>query len=366
MSTTKQILLNEDFYDGYYHFTKDIEDYPDCWLYIVYSGRKYGKTYGGLRYFLARDLPIVYVKRTKKDVNFISKTSRYGLDRTPYAPLNRDFGTDIDGINVEDGVGVYGRVQDGDIVGDPCAFVFSLNGVKDIKGFELSKAEAVVMDEFIPQLGEVVKRDEGEMLLSLYMTINRDREARGRKPLKLVLFSNCDDVSTPITRELGVLDNIVEMEASGRSTLYIKSRGIFIRHCTPEEFPKAKENTENGIFKGMRGTKWLRKNLEGDFASNDFSNIMKMSIKKMKCFMRIDYQGAPIFIYRNEETGMHYACTSRGSYAYHYDLDKENDQKLFWVEHGIDLRLACIEGRMKFEKYSYYDLIVNYKQLFRL
>ena len=49
-----------------------------------------------------------------------------------------------------------------------------------------------------------------------------------------------------------------------------------------------------------------------------------------------------------------------------YDLNRENEQKRFWIEQGVDLRIACIEDRMKFKKYSMYDLIVNYKRYFTI
>ena len=49
-----------------------------------------------------------------------------------------------------------------------------------------------------------------------------------------------------------------------------------------------------------------------------------------------------------------------------FNLNRENEQKLFYSDYGIDLRLSCIEERMKFEKYSMYDLIVNYKKFFNV
>ena len=49
---------------------------------------------------------------------------------------------------------------------------------------------------------------------------------------------------------------------------------------------------------------------------------------------------------------------------FEFDLNRENEQKLFWMNYGVDLRFACIEEKMKFEKYSMYDLIVNYKKFY--
>jgi len=49
-----------------------------------------------------------------------------------------------------------------------------------------------------------------------------------------------------------------------------------------------------------------------------------------------------------------------------WDLNKENHQKLFWVEYGQELRVDCIEDNFKFEKYTMYDLIMNYKKFFNV
>lgn len=61
---------------------------------------------------------------------------------------------------------------------------------------------------------------------------------------------------------------------------------------------------------------------------------------------------------------MYYMCSSQGPFSYEWDLNKENHQKLFFIDHGQELRVECIEDKMKFEKYSMYDLIMNYRKIF--
>ena len=92
--------------------------------------------------------------------------------------------------------------DDGKPTGAPFSYCCALNAIKTIKGFELSACDWLLLDEFIPQAGEIVKRREGEMILDLYMTINRDRELRGLPELKLILFANAENISTiPITSD---------------------------------------------------------------------------------------------------------------------------------------------------------------------
>ena len=57
-------------------------------------------------------------------------------------------------------------------------------------------------------------------------------------------------------------------------------------------------------------------------------------------------------------------CRIPAKCQFDFDLDRENKQKLFYYMFVIDLRDACIEERFKFEKYSMYDLIINYRKFF--
>ena len=71
------------------------------------------------------------------------------------------------------------------------------------------------------------------------------------------------------------------------------------------------------------------------------------------------------YIYYRED-GIYYMCFSKAKCPRIFDLDKENDQKLFWAEECQSLRVDCMEGRFAFQKYSMYDLIINYRKYFEI
>ena len=230
---------------------------------------------------------------------------------------------------------------------------------------DMSKADFLCMDEFIPQATEVVRYKEGEALADFIMTVLRDKVKRGQK-LKVVLFANAEEISTPITNALGMVDDMAELMFSGKSHYYDKKRRILYHHITQQEIPLTEAELDSDMFVLMKGTAWAQKAFFGDFANNDFSNVKQMSIKNMQCLHKIHYKNHTYYIYRRASDGMHYMCSSKGPFIYEWDLNKENHQKLFWIEHGQELRVECIEDHMKFEKYSMYDLIVNYKKFFKV
>lgn len=359
-------IYDEHYDDGYYHIGKDIEENPECSTFIIWSRRGPGKTYGGLRYPYRKGFPIAYLKRTVEDVNTICEyDGDVNFDPSPWKPLNRDFNTNVKPQLLKKGVGVfYNADKDDKPVGNPVGYIFALSKVKAIKGMDFSEVEWMIIDEFIPQAGEIVRHAEGEMLLDLYMTLNRDRQKRGRPPLKLVMFANAEEISTPITNELEVVDTMAEMVARDVSVYVDKERGLFLRHINERDFPLTEEE-KNGMFKLMKGTAWHEKTYGGTFSKNDFSNVCDMSIKRFRCLYHLHYRKThDIYIYINPNSGMYYVTTSKGKPIKSFDLDKENDQKRYWLDIGIDLRAACIEDRMRFKRYSFYDLIVNFKKFY--
>ena len=361
----------EEFNDGYYHFRKDLEEYPDAGLYVVWSRRGPGKTYSYLRYCTDEEKYHIYMKRTKEDVELIctgSDNPEMRIDADPFVPLNRDFGWNIKPklIPKQKGLGAFYETNDeGNPAGVPLGLIVSLSGIKSIKGMDMSKADFLCMDEFIPQATEVVRYKEGEALADFIMTVLRDKVKRGQK-LKVVLFANAEEISTPITNALGMVDDMAELMFSGKSHYYDKKRRILYHHITQQEIPLTDAELESDMFVLMKGTAWAQKAFFGDFANNDFSNVKQMSIKNMQCLHKIHYKNHTYYIYRRASDGMHYMCSSKGPFVYEWDLNKENHQKLFWIEHGQELRVECIEDHMKFEKYSMYDLIVNYKKFFKV
>ena len=359
----------ENYNDGYYHFAKDLEDYPDAWCYIVWSKRGPGKTYSGLWYPYHEHIPIIYMKRTIDDVNFICSANAYGFDPSPYVPLNRDKGINVKGISISrKGMGAFWNCdEEGEPQGEPVSYILALNAIKTFKGFDFSHCDWILFDEFIPQIGERTSagNKEGELLLDLYKTVSRDREKRGKGPLKLVLFANAEEISTPVTNTLEVVDDMADLNASGLSHMYLEDRGIMLHKITNDEIP-IDESEKTGIYKAMAHTAWGAKTFEGDFANNDFSNVQPMSLKKFKPFIHLHYKTFDYYIYIRDTDGLYYMCSSKQKTDFDYDLNKENDQKLFFLEHCIDLREECINDNMRFQKYSMYDLIINYKKYFKI
>ena len=356
--------------DLFYKIEDDLKKYPKCWMFGVVGGRNTGKTYNALDYFLTRNEPIVFVKRNNNDIDTIcagaqigKKAADFDLDLSPYKPINRDKGTNIKPFKVKDGIGAFYRVNDeGSAYGSPVSYLVSLFAVSKIKGFDLSECVAIVFDEFIPQPWDRIQRKEGEQLMDLYMTVNRDRVMRGKPELLLICLANAVNIYNPTLEIFELTDVMTDLLITGKDVFVDEERGIMLRHLeTPEELMKMEEDT--GVYKTMKDTQWGRMAFNNEFAYNDFTAVRRVALKNYRVACAVKHKLKTWYVYVND-SGEFYICGSRGKTEQTYDLNIETQAKLFYYDYVIDLVNAAIEGRMKFEKYTMYDLIMNYKKRF--
>lgn len=357
----------ENYNDGYYHFGKDFEDYPEADIFIVWSKRGPGKTYSALRYAHEHNKRIVYLRRTLKDIQMITSTGPNGEDRSPYAPLNRDLGWNIKPVITKDSAAFYEADSEGSPCGLPVADLIALSQVKDVKGFNMADCDWIIFDEFVPIPGTVTRRAEGEMFLSIYDSIARDRIKRGKEPVKLILFANAEDVSTSITRAMEVIDDLVEVTYMN-TPIHIKydmERGAVYHHISIDELPMTNKEASRGLARFMKNTSWYEKEYIGHFTNNDFTSINKRSLKNARPYIHLIYKRYDYYVYLYEDTGKYYICSTQSKNCLRtYNLNRENEQKKFYLSEYFELRNSCIDDRMQFEKYSMYDLILNYKDYF--
>lgn len=359
----------------YYNIEDDLNAYPDAWAYIIIGGRNTGKTYGALKLMHLTKNKHTFVKRTIDDVEILcsgrgalgkAKKQEYSIDLSPYKSINRDLGTNIEAFQIKRGLGAFFECDRNDEpVGTPEGYLLALSAVAKFKGFDLSDCNYLIFDEFIPQPWERVNRKEGEQVMDLYKTVNRDREHRGRPPLKLLALANATEASNPLSNVLEITDTIVDMENKGIETYYDEERGIFIRRLVmTSAFAEVEQSSK--MYKAMKNTQWGAMAFGNSFGYNDFSAVKQISVKHMTPVLCLQYKNNMWFVYERDGKYVVTKKVSNKKDIPFYDLNKENEQKRFFTDWIIPLRYASIEGRLKFETYTMYDVIMSYKKYFKI
>lgn len=349
---------------GYYDITKDLEKNKDCWAILVVGGRKTGKTYSTLKYLsIDNEFKFAFIRRTNDDVKAICTNSKLlNVSLSPFEAINRDFHTNIKPKLIQKGIGAFYEANaEGEPIGIPLAHIFSLNAMGDVKGVEASEDDFMVLDEFIPNVYDRVDRREGEKILDMYATISRDRELRGKPPLRLVALANATRISNPLFEVLEIVDDIVDIKRQGKTTY--KKNGIFVRLLDDnEEFKEKDLNTL--MMSSMQHTAWGKMAANNDFAYDDFSHVGYTSIKGYTCQYGFRYKSKTYYVYEKNEK--FYVTTSKDPRADVYDLNIETECKRFNDDYGYFLRNATVEGNVLYSKYSAYNYIMNFRKIFNI
>ena len=355
--------MKNDFY--YYDIENDITS-DDFWCYIVIGGRNTGKTYSCLKSCYLNERKFVFVKRTLEDVELLcdKKDAELDFDVSPFKSINRDLGCNVRALKVKKGVGGFYKCnEDNEPEGKPIGYIVSLSGVSKVKGFDLSDCDWLIFDEFIPQPWDRINRKEGEQLMDLYKTVSRDREHRGRPALKMICLANATKISNPVCNTLEITDKLVDMQVANSSYFKDLERGIFV-HQIKDNAAFMEEEKKSQIYKAMAGTDWGKMALNNDFAYDDFTAIKKSNLKGFIPMLAVKFKSKTYYIYNKE--GTYYMTLAPARVNRTYNLKIENDQKAFFIDWVIDLQDASIENRLLFEQYTMYDLIMNYKQFFKV
>lgn len=349
----------------YYDIRDDLRKFPNMWCYLIWSKRGPGKTYSTLRMCIEDKKKFVFLKRTIVDIDILCASgSRKDIefDISPFVPLNRDFGWDIKPVKIIKGIaGFYHCNEEGKPAGAPVGYACALSAAKDIKGFDLSECDYLIFDEFIPKRHERLNRNEGDQLMDIYMTVSRDRVQRGRGELTLICLANATSINNPVFNTLDVMDIAAEMDLKNEEYHLQNWRRILLHRIPSIDVP---EEEKTGIELAMTGTAWADMAFGGHFAYDDFTAVSHKRLKGYHPICSYTYKKETVYIY--EKDGKYYATNAKATGVTNYNLQRENQQKKFFYDFIVKLREEAIEDNMVFQKYSYYDLIVNYKKIFDL
>lgn len=300
----------------YYKVIEDIKEYPEAWIYLIVGGRSTGKTYNALLDCYLNERRFIFIKRTQKDVNMLTDTKRSDL-MSPFKAINRDIGSDVKVQSAGEGLGVF--VEGERLVG----YIGALTGIGKFTGFDLSDCDWIIFDEYIPRKWDRVYKAEGEQLLELYMTVNRDREIRGLPPTKVICLANAANISCPTNNALMITDLFGDLIARNESIYYDTVRGIFIHLLGDNEVSTALKQSK--FYKAVEGTTFGSMAFDNEFSSCDTSAVGTISLKGYRCKARVRYQLKEFFIYKKGKK--YYISLSIGITDSFYDLDKEIDRK---------------------------------------
>ena len=119
----------------------------------------------------------------------------------------------------------------------------ALSTFASMRSQDFSDVDRIFFEEFIPEKHKRKIKGEGQALLNLYETVNRNRELQGEKPVELVLCANGIDLANPILLELGATSIIGKMIRNKQRRLSIPEKSLYIEVIPRTKVSDLKEDT---------------------------------------------------------------------------------------------------------------------------
>lgn len=314
----------------------DIREYRNRWktFNIIISARGVGKTYSALLHLLeesAKGHEILYLRNT--DVQIQSCATDFG---NPFKAINRKEGRSIFIKRAKECGYIY------EDLGDDNRFIgyaAALSTFENLRGVNLEAVTDIVFDEFIENRN--LKFDQFRSFLSMYETINRNREIEGQEPLRVFMLSNAQKLYSPILAGFSLIPVVEEMLRNGQRNYSTKDIWISL----PEsEVSEAKKDT--ALYRAAAGTEYFSEAIENKFANDSFDAIRKQKIVEYNPYCAID----DIYIYKHKSTGDFYATSVPAQNVQHYS-SRVNALLLFRSVYP-SLALAYAGGSLSFSDFT--------------
>ena len=338
---------------------KKIMSLPYPFIFVV-GGRATGKTYGACKELLAlpENEKFLFMRRTGDEAELISSN-----DFSPFNPVVADNPEKYPPMytgNIQHVKGITAAWkaepdEKGNLkpVGAPLGYFGALTTIYKTRGFSMEDVTVLLYDEFIPEKHVHQIRNEGECFLNAIETISRNRELKGKKPLKVVCLSNANKLSSPIFVSLGIMENVERMIMRGQTECFLPERGIAIIRLQDSKISAAKGKT--ALYKAANSKDFIDMALKNDFDSSTNLYIKREPIDEYRIVASIDDD---VFIYRHKnELRFYVSRHKRGTPKSAYLLD---DMSVRRLKREQSLFFDCwLRGRVSFEDYYTKYMLTN-------
>lgn len=276
------------------------------------GGRGIGKTYGNADAICNQYRGnVLFLRRTKTEFDIVTSSAA-----NTFSEYNIQTGHDL---HFENDVGYKMLVEGGETIGVAAA----LSTFSNLRGggFGELQINMVIYDEFIPESHKNKIRNECDVLLNMYETINRNRELFGRDPLKLRCYSNSTDISNPVFMGLGLVTMAEKMRRKGREMITDEKRGVALIMCNNS--PISQRKRETALYRlSERNKSFFEMAIENKF-DNGLYPATPRKLIEYRCICNV----GEISIYQHKSRNMWYVSPTHQSAKINYtatDTDLES------------------------------------------
>lgn len=321
---------------------------------LMLGGRGTGKTYGATQIIHDTGKGNLWLRRLQTQCDLIT-TQEF----SPFKSINNECGYDINlfkfskynSMIADTDVNENGKIIPAK---DSCyGYTAALSTFANVRGADFSGTERIFYDEFVPEKRENPIVDEGDALLNLYETINRNRELKGFSPVTMVCMSNSTDAANPIFRKLLIVDEAMTMREKGIQLKINKKRGYTLIVFKETKIGSQKRDT--ALYRLAQGTGFAESAIENKFSNNKPTNLASRNIAEYTPFVRV----GELTLYKHKSKKLFYCTTFKSGSPPFYEGEGKGLSAFQLLYAGM-LYKAAVMGMIEYESYNNEVLLDTY------
>lgn len=265
-------------------------------LIFMVGGRGTGKTFGAIMYCIKNDIPFMFLRRTQSQADLISTP-----EFNPFNPVAEYMGVTLVTKKISKYCTALHKVEGESVeLSQPIAYTAALSTISNLRGFDASRVELLLFDEFIPERHERPIRNEASAFFNAIETIGRNRELKGCKPLKVLCLANSNSLANPIFDEMGLVD-VAERMSKKRQQIYTDPmRGVSI--IMLYDSPISEQKKQTALYK-YAGGRFAEMSVGNTFAYDNMDNVRSRPLYEYRAVATINN----ITVYRHKSKWEFYA-----------------------------------------------------------
>lgn len=276
---------------------------------IAIGGRAVGKTYGAAEWCrLNASGRFGWIRRRDKEISAMKAGA-------PFGNVPAFAGCVWKGTKEA----TYIKDADGELVCPVLPWATSGN----VTGLDLEYIDVLVFDEFIRKKGVVPFSDEFEIWSALIETVSRNRELKGRPPLKVLHISNSDSLDSELLIRLELVPVIVRMRAEGVRTWTSPDGLVEIWDFSGS--PISEEKRSSSLYRLISGSRYAKMALSNEFAFDDFSDVKPRPVREYNPLFTV---GGMVTLYIHKKRDELYASRHRSGNVPDFTPDADGRKEL--------------------------------------
>ena len=339
---------------------EEVADRNNIAFIVIIGKRQIGKTYNVLKLMLDTDKRFILLRGMKTEMDMLKRNVNSpfekieGYENQIIFKSETEYTASICRITEhteKNDDGEEFTIEDS----KPIGMLAALSSIGRIRGFNGDLYTDVVYDEFIPESHLLKVRHGDDAFNNMYTTIAGNRELLGKKPLRVWLLANSNNLDNDILNALNITNVVEKMSLKGEESRILKDRGIMI--LLPDSTQIIEKRKKTALYKAIGGnSKFAKMAYENAFAYNDYSDVSTKPLVEFKAIIRL---GDTIIIYLHKADKSLYVTANFHVDVRHEYTDSEYGRNKF-IRDYPEIRAAYLKGRMTFASMAIKNYFLNF------